>query len=184
LEADGTTITVGDPSAPHTLTLYEDPRCPVCEQFEQANAGQITALEKAGVIRVQYTLASFLDQSLGGGGSKRAVNALRAAVDANGFAALHTLLYQYQPNERTDGFTVAYLLQLASQVPGLRGPAFDAAVRQQKYAGFVHDSEKAFLDSGANGTPTVKIDGHSVSDDQAIFQTPGFKKLLADRGIS
>ncbi|WP_329366431.1 DsbA family protein [Streptomyces sp. NBC_00669] len=187
LEADGTTITVGDPSAAHTLTVFEDPRCPICEQFEQANAAQVQALEVAGKIRVQYTFASFLDQR-GGGGSKRTVNALRAALDASadgsGFAALHTLVYQYQPDEQTDGFTVDYLLQLAGRVPGLRSTTFDAAVRDQKYASFVSASENAFDKSGAAGTPMVKIDGDKVSDDSGIFKTADFKKMLADHGVS
>ncbi|MGI5423180.1 thioredoxin domain-containing protein [Streptomyces sp. CA-179760] len=34
LGADGTTITVGDTDAEVKVHLYEDPRCPVCEQFE------------------------------------------------------------------------------------------------------------------------------------------------------
>jgi protein-disulfide isomerase len=197
LEPDGTTVTVGDPSAPHTLTVYEDPRCPVCERFEQANAAQIQALEAAGKIRVEYTFASFLDRA-GGSGSKRTVNALRAALAADGtgngagagtangsgFVALHTLVYEYQPNEQTDGFTVDFLLQLAGQVPGLRSSTFDAAVRGQKYASFVSASEQAFTKSGATGTPMVKIDGDKVSDDDAIFDAAGFKKLLAGHGVS
>lgn len=187
LESDGTTVTVGDPSAAHTLTVYEDPRCPICERFEEANASQIQQLEAAGKIRVQYTFASFLDQN-GGGGSKRTVNALRAALDApadgSGFVALHTLVYQYQPNEQTDGFTVDYLLQLAGRVPGLRSAAFDAAVRGQKYASFVSASENAFTRSGATGTPMVKIDGDMVSDNDGIFTAADFKKMLADHGVS
>ena len=185
LEADGTTITVGDPAAPHTLTLEEDPRCPVCRQFENANSAQIAALARAGKVRLQYTMASFLDQNFGGGGSKRTVNALRAAVPQNGFAALHALVYAHQPDETTDGFTVAYLLDLASKVPGLRTPAFDAAVRGQTYASFVSRSESAFLASGATGTPTVRIDGSGVSDSgQQLFDAKAFKALLAQHGIS
>ncbi|WP_435131413.1 DsbA family protein [Actinacidiphila sp. bgisy144] len=188
LEADGTTVTVGDPAAAHTLTVYEDPRCPICEQFEQANAAQIQALEAAGKIRVQYTFASFIDQNSGGGGSKRAVNALRAALaasaDGGGFVALHTLVYQYQPNEQTDGFTADFLLQLAGKVPGLRSAAFDAAVRGQKYASFVSASENAFIKSGAGGTPMVKIDGDKVSNDDGIFDATSFRKILSQHGVS
>ncbi|BBA99071.1 hypothetical protein RVR_5536 [Actinacidiphila reveromycinica] len=187
LEADGTTVTVGDPAAAHTLTVYEDPRCPICEQFEQANAGQIQALEAAGKIRVRYTFASFLDQN-GGGGSKRTVNALRAALaaspDGSGFVALHTLVYQYQPDEQTDGFTVDFLLQLAGRVPGLRSATFDAAVRGQTYGSFVSASENAFTKSGATGTPMVEIDGDKVSNDDGIFDAAQFKAMLADHGVS
>lgn len=185
LESDGTTILVGDPSAPHTLTLDEDPRCPVCKQFENTNGAQITALARAGKVNLKYTMASFLDRNLGGGGSKRAVNALRAAVPVNGFEALHALIYAHQPAETTDGLTVDYLLELASKVPGLRSPWFDAAVRGQMFSDFVSSSENAFLHSGATGTPTVKIDGQGVpGNGQALFNAKDFKALLAQHGIS
>jgi protein-disulfide isomerase len=185
LEADGTTITVGNPAAPHTITLYEDPRCPICRQMEQVNGRRMIELALSGKVRLQYTMASFLDQNLGGGGSKRAVNALRAAVQENRFAPLHTVLYANQPDENEDGFTVDRLLELAAQVPGLRSPAFDAAVRGQTYKSFVGDSEKAFVDSGATGTPTVKMDGKTVSGGKGdIFTAAGFEGLLRQHGMA
>lgn len=184
LEADGTTITVGDPSAPHTVAVDEDPRCPVCARFEAANGARLTALAAAGKVKLQYTLASFLDAGLGGGGSKRAVNALRAAVQENRFAPLHTLVYAHQPDESHDGFTVADLLDLAGRVPGLRTPAFDAAVRGQSYGSFVTRSEDAFTASGATGTPTVKIDGKTVSGGGADVTTAaGFEAVLKQHGL-
>jgi protein-disulfide isomerase len=181
LEPDGTTITVGDPAAPHTISVYEDPRCPVCARFEKANGAKLTALATAGRVRLQYTLASFLDDNLGGGGSKRAVNALRAAVAANRFAPLHALVYARQPEESRDGFTVPFLLQLAGQVPGLRGPAFDAAVRGQTYASFVSGSEHAFVASGVQGTPTVSIDGKRLTGD--VLTPAGFEAALKQHGL-
>jgi protein-disulfide isomerase len=186
LEANGTTITVGDPAARHTLTIDEDPRCSVCKRFEDVNGTQLAALAQAGKVKLQYTMASFLDDNFGGDGSKRTVNALRAAVPSNHFAALHALVYANQPkDEMTDGFTAAFLLDLASRVDGLRTPAFDAAVRGQTYAGFVDRSESAFLASGAAGTPTVKIDGTVVSDGgEQIFDAKAFKALLKRHGIS
>ncbi|WP_308401208.1 thioredoxin domain-containing protein [Streptomyces sp. AC512_CC834] len=36
LGKDGVTIVVGDPEASTRVRLYEDPRCPVCEEFETA----------------------------------------------------------------------------------------------------------------------------------------------------
>lgn len=60
--ADGTTIVVGDPSAAVVVRLHEDPRCPVCEEFETSGAGPEP--RDATVLRdavTEYTLASFLD---------------------------------------------------------------------------------------------------------------------------
>ncbi|MFB7294091.1 thioredoxin domain-containing protein [Actinacidiphila glaucinigra] len=187
LEADGTTITVGDPAAPRTVHIYEDPRCPICKAFEASAGPQLAALAKAGDVRLQYTLASFLDDNLKGSGSKKAAGALRASVEAGtgAFATYHELLYANQPQEQVDGFTDAYLLELAGKVKGLRGAAFDSAVRKQSHADFVTASEDAFVKSGATGTPYVKIDGKAVSqaDLQKLFDPVSFAALLRQSGI-
>ncbi|MFI2635111.1 DsbA family protein [Streptomyces collinus] len=120
------------------MHLYEDPRCPYCEQFETSGGGP--QLRKALVDRratARYTLASFVDDRAGGSGSKKAVNALRAALEEGKFVEFHEVLYLYQPEESVDGYTDAYLLKLAGEVEGLRSPAFDAAVKSMKYRAFV-----------------------------------------------
>ncbi|MEV5381464.1 thioredoxin domain-containing protein [Streptomyces sp. NPDC052721] len=146
---DGTTIMVGDPAAPLTVHLYEDPRCPVCREFE--TTGGAPQLREATIRReakTEYTLASFLDGRLGGAGSRKAVNALRAALDRGKFAEYHDVLYAHQPAESVDGFTDAYLVELAGRVPGLRGPDFDSAVKTMKYRTFVTNSEDAYERAG------------------------------------
>jgi protein-disulfide isomerase len=185
LEADGTTITVGNPAAKNAIHIYEDPRCPICERFETAAAGQLATLAKTGRVKVQYTLASFLDQNLHGSGSKKAANALRAALEQGKFPSYHAVLYENQPDETVDGFTDANLLKLAGKVSGLRGTAFDSAVRTQKYADYVTKSEKAFEASGATGTPTVKINGKALdsAELQELFDPTLFAALLKANGL-
>jgi len=179
LAADGTTIVVGDPHAPLAVHLYEDLRCPVCEEFE--TTGGAPVLRQATIRReasTRYTLASFLDDRMGGSGSKKAVNALRAALEAGKFAEYHDVLYANQPAESVDGFTDTYLLELASQVKGLRGPAFDSAVKTMKYRTFVTASQKAFDSSEVEGTPTAVINDvvipqpyYGLLFDPSLFET-------------
>ena len=163
LDADGTTIRVGDPHASVTLRLYEDMRCPVCEEYERTGAPAALERTLARKVVTEYTLASFLDDKLGGSGSKKAANALRAALEEGKFAEYHAVLYENQPEEIVDGFTAASLLELASEVEGLRGPAFDSAVKTMKYRDFVAKSQKAF-DRAASGTPTADINGNRVRE--------------------
>lgn len=187
LAADGTTIVVGDPSAAVAVHLYEDPRCPVCEEFE--TTGAAPELQEAVVQRkayAQYTLASFLDDRVGGSGSKKAVNALRAALEEGRFTEYHQVLYDNQPEEAVDGFTDAYLLELAGQVDGLRGPAFDSAVKSMKYRAFVTASEKAYERAGGTeepegpGTPTAVINDVRIPVDYngLLFEDEAFADLL------
>ncbi|MFG2481023.1 DsbA family protein [Streptomyces fagopyri] len=189
LGKDGTTIVVGDPDARVTVHLYEDPRCPVCEKFE--TTGGSPQLREAMLARratTEYTLASFLDDRLGGSGSKKAVNALRAALEEDRFVEYHEVLYANQPEESVDGFSDARLLELAGQVEGLRGPAFDAAVKSMKYRSFVTTSEKAYeraggaKDPGGPGTPSAVINDKRIPADynSLLFDGDTFAELLRE----
>ncbi|MEU4351858.1 thioredoxin domain-containing protein [Streptomyces sp. NPDC023838] len=184
LGLDGTTITVGDSKAPVTVHLMEDPRCPYCEQFERTGGGPVLAAAVVRrEVRVQYTMASFLDDRLGGGGSKRAVNALRAALQAGKFTEYHAVLYSNQPTEETDGFTTARLLELAARVPGLRSPAFDSAVKTMKYRAFVTASEEDYEAKGTEegvgpGTPSAKIDNYPLPSNAILYDAQAFTELL------
>ncbi|MFF9346616.1 DsbA family protein [Streptomyces sp. NPDC014734] len=169
LGEDGTTVVVGDGDAVVTVHLYEDPRCPVCREFEFDGGGP--ALEDAMLRReasAEYTFASFLDIRAGGNGSKKAVNALRAALELGKFVEFHEVLYANQPDEEVDGYTDDFLLKIAEQVEGLRGPEFDAAVRTMKYRSFVVASQKAYERAGGEkepkgpGTPTAVINGKRI----------------------
>ncbi|MFC5219969.1 thioredoxin domain-containing protein [Streptomyces coerulescens] len=187
LGADGTTITVGDPEAPVKVHLYEDPRCPVCEEFETTGAGpELRDVLRERWVKTEYTLASFLDDRVGGTGSKKAVNALRAALEEGKFVEYHKVLYAHQPEESVDGYTDAYLLELAGKVEGLRSPEFDAAVTSMKYRAFVAASQKAYEKAGGAqdpegpGTPTAVINDKEipVQYNGLLFESESFAVLL------
>ncbi|MER6523168.1 DsbA family protein [Streptomyces sp. NPDC060334] len=162
LSTDGTTIMVGDPNAKMVVRLYEDPRCPVVADFESSGAKAIRTHTIQRQTRTEYVFASFKDDRLGGDGSQRAVNALRAALDAQKFTEYHAVLMADQEEaEASDGYTTQRLLSLADEVPGLRSEAFDTAVSTMKYSDFVTASLTAYRQTGEDpigpGTPSVAI---------------------------
>uniref|UniRef100_A0AAU2V4X1 DsbA family protein n=1 Tax=Streptomyces sp. NBC_00003 TaxID=2903608 RepID=A0AAU2V4X1_9ACTN len=185
-KVEGAEIVVGDPNAPHTVKVYEDPRCPFCMHYEGGGAAAVAKLAAEKKVKIRYTIASFLDANFGGGGSKRAVNAMRASVEQGKFAEFHAAVFASQPAKETDdAFTADNLLKIADKVPGLRGPAFDKAVRENTYKDFVKAAEGAFEDSGVNSSPVILIDGKKpAGDGRAIFNEEAFRKVLADAGIS
>ncbi|AVZ77510.1 hypothetical protein SLUN_17520 [Streptomyces lunaelactis] len=183
LSEDGTTIVVGDPQAPMVVRLYEDMRCPVCEEFElQGSSTDLRGLTLKREVRTEYVLASFLDDRVGGNGSKKAANALRAALAQGKFAQYHAVLFANQPEEVVDGYNDEFLLRMASQVPGLRGPAFDSSVKEMKYAAFVTAAQKSYHASAGNrGTPSMDVNGRPVPDDErGVFFVRGWLETYLD----
>ncbi|MFG2822168.1 DsbA family protein [Kitasatospora sp. NPDC048365] len=163
---DGTVVVYGKADAPHTLAVYEDFRCPVCQKLE-AGAGQsITQLADDGTYKIEYHLAAFLDSNLGGKGSHTALAAAGAALNEgpDKFKKFHDVLYANQPEEREDGFgDVNRILELADQVPGLKTDAFTKAVTEGTYLPWADKVAAAFDKSGVRGTPTVVLDGKQLN---------------------
>ncbi|WP_328539315.1 DsbA family protein [Streptomyces sp. NBC_00344] len=160
---DSLTIPVGASDAPSTLTVWEDFRCPACDQFENAFRGTVHELESTGQIKVEYHLATLIDGNMGGSGSLRASNAAACAQTAGKFPAYHDVLYENQPEETNDGFAKnSRLLQLAGRVGGLRTSAFESCVNGGKHDGWVKKSNEAFQKGQFSGTPTVQLNGEAV----------------------
>ncbi|MEV0992727.1 thioredoxin domain-containing protein [Streptomyces sp. NPDC049949] len=177
---DGAKVVVGDPAAPRTAQVLVDPRCGYCARFEGAGGEVLLELAAEGKVKVEYLLASFLDRG-GVSGSVRAVNALRASVEAGKFAEFQAAVFASQPKAK---FTDGHLLAIAAEVPGLRGEAFDRAVAEQTYKGWAGEAEKAFEATGAQGTPMVLVDGRPVgSKGGAMFDAAAFARALEAVGI-
>ncbi|OIV37340.1 hypothetical protein BIV57_11385 [Mangrovactinospora gilvigrisea] len=184
-------IVVGNPSAKNTLAIYEDPRCPYCKQFETTNIDTLAAAAASGKIKFEYTLASFLDANLGGDGSKRAVNALRAAVDKGQgkFPQMHALIYENQPEETDkNAFENKDLIGLAMNVDGLADASFDKAVNGNQFSSFVTASEKKFQEDLTKkkvqlSTPTVFLNDKQVSAAN-LMDAGKFSAVLKGVGIT
>ncbi|WP_405016644.1 thioredoxin domain-containing protein [Kitasatospora sp. NBC_00070] len=174
---DGTLVTYGKADAPHTLKVYEDFRCPICEKLESSAGKTMQQLADDGTYKIEYQLATFLDKNLGGKGSKTALNAAGAALNegVDKFKAFHDVLYANQPDERKDGFgDVNTILDLAGQVPGLKTDAFVKAVNEGTYLPWAAKVSTAFDNSGVSGTPTVQLDGKQLN----VF--PGNQPITGD----
>jgi protein-disulfide isomerase len=170
---DGTTVVIGKDSAEKTLVVYEDPRCPVCAQFEQTLGPTIKKDLDAGKYKLQFVGASFLDKGLQGEGSRKALSALGAALNVSpeAFLEYKTALYsaKFHPEESEDNFKdESYLFKVADTVDALKdnktfqndvkNGTFDkwALVMSKK---FDEDSEKY----GLTGTPSLVMDGKKVT---------------------
>ncbi|MGW2083784.1 DsbA family protein [Streptomyces sp. NPDC001880] len=160
---DSLAIQAGADNAPSTLTIWEDFRCPVCAQLENAFRDTFHQLESSGQIKIEYHLATLIDGNLGGSGSLRAANAAACAQDAGKFSAYHDVLYRNQPQETDDAFgDNAKLIELSGKVPGLDTPGFRSCVEDGTHDSWVKKSNTAFQNGGFQGTPTVLLNGEPI----------------------
>ncbi|MFI9272276.1 DsbA family protein [Kitasatospora sp. NPDC052896] len=166
VSGDGTVIVYGNPNAQHTLQVYEDFRCPICKKFETTDGKAVQALADDGTYKIEYHIAAFLDDNLGGKGSVQALAAAGAALNqsVDDFKKFHDALYANQPSEETDGYgNVNTLLSVAGQVPGLSTDAFTNAVKANTYLPWAQKVAAKFNTSGVTGTPTLKLDGKQLT---------------------
>ncbi|MET9799842.1 DsbA family protein [Streptomyces sp. NPDC006368] len=166
---NGTTVVIGKSTAKKTLELYEDSRCPVCAVFEQQVGETIDKDVTAGKYKVRYVGATFIDNSDQGEGSKNALSALGAALDVSpeAFLDYKAALYsaKFHPEESKDEFAKdSYLLEVADAVPALKGNAgFKKDVEDGTFDAWAMKMSEAFDKSGVRGTPTLKMDGRTVT---------------------
>ena len=166
---NGTTVVIGKSSAKKTLVMYEDPRCPICAQFEQTVGSTVKKDVDEGKFKIQYVGASFIDTNTQGEGSKNALSAMGAALNVSpeAFLEYKTALYsaKWHPEETEDKFKDdSYLIKVANTVPALKdNAAFQKAVKDGTYDKWALDMSDVFNKSGVQGTPTLKMDGKTIT---------------------
>lgn len=166
---DGTTVVIGKPTATKTLEIYEDSRCPVCAQFEQQVGATVDKDVADGKYKVKYVGATFIDNPTQGEGSKNALSALGAALDVSpeAFMKYKAALYstEFHPEESKDEFAKdSYLLKVADSVPALKGNAdFKKNVENGTFDAWAMKMSAAFEKSGVTATPTLKMDGKTLT---------------------
>jgi protein-disulfide isomerase len=163
LSGDGGVV-VGASDAPTSITIYEDPQCPICAQFEAMSGDQVDQAIQDGRVVVEYRIVSFLDHASTNEFSSRAANALMVVNAESGsdvFKAYHDLIYQRQPDENTAGPSNDTLIDWAVEA-GADRAAVTPGIQDDVYHQFVIDAADQMSKNGVTGTPTVFIDGKVV----------------------
>jgi protein-disulfide isomerase len=154
------------------IALWVDYLCPICRQFEEANAAAIDDLLERGAATIEiHPIAILTNRSQGTQYSLRAANAAGCVANdyPNSFLDFHNLLFVNQPEEGTEGLTDDQLIELATGAGA--GPDVESCINSGKFEDWVKSStERAIsgdiainnLDkqfAGVTGTPTVLING-------------------------
>ena len=159
-----------------TVDVYEDFQCPNCRNFENAVGAQIDKDVRANKAQVRFHIMSFLDRSSSGNRySSRAANAALCASDisVDDFVAYHNYLYRptVQPAEGTHGRTDTQLVSYAQKV-GIKGTSltnFTGCVDNETHKSLVEALTEQASKNGVNSTPTIKVNGKSISPTLAAW---------------
>jgi protein-disulfide isomerase len=152
--------------SPVVIDLYEDLQCPNCKAFEDESGSTLAQLLAAGKVVLHYHPMAFLDSSANQNFSTRALNAAAVVVNAAGdqaFQKFHDLIYANQSPETGPGLTDAQLISYANQA-GASGSAVQKAIDDLKYADWVKKVTEQASKDGVTATPTVKVDGKTLTD--------------------
>ena len=156
------------------VAIYEDFMCPICNQFEQVNSADIDALREAGEIAVSYHPISILDRvSLGTQYSTRAANAAATVADQapEYFHPFAEALYVNQPEENTEGLDDATIASIAVSV-GVPQDVADS-LDNGTFRKWVLAATDSASQAGANGTPTIIVNGEILDQNVVPYFNPG-----------
>lgn len=150
---NGSAITL-NPGSTKTIDIWEDPQCPVCRTFEQANGEYIESLIREKKATVRFHVLSFL-----GDESVRAANASFCAADEGQYIDFHKALYTVQSPLENSGFWSNETLVNIGKKIGITSPKFESCVTKGSKIELVQANYDSMAKYGVKGTPTIFING-------------------------
>lgn len=148
---NGTTL--GSPDAPVTLVVYEDPRCPFCQQWTLDTFPTLVEdYVRPGSLKIEYRGIPLL-----GGASVRPLAYVEAAAEQDKLWNVADLMYQHQGAE-TEAWATDDLLQaIAQAVPGLDADKLFAAMESDAVTQAITKAQNQAVADGIQGTPSFYV---------------------------
>jgi protein-disulfide isomerase len=170
--ANGSAISF-DNGAAITIDVWEDPQCPVCKLFADANGSYLESLVREKKANVRYHVLSFL-----GDESVRAANASFCAADEGQFLDFHKAIYAVQSPLENSGFWSNETLVNMGKKIGITSTTFENCVTKGSKIDVVKANYDSMSKFGVQGTPTVFINGKKWERTQNAFILEEFKSAV------
>jgi protein-disulfide isomerase len=143
---------LGSPTAPATITVYGDLRCPVCKEWDASEAPDVIAgVVKSGEAKLDLRLWAIL-----GPNSEAAHRAGYAAMQQDKLWLYSTIVYYNQGDERQDWFTDDFARAVATAA-GLDLKQFDADRKSDAADQMIAEVDANAQGLGLTGTPTIGV---------------------------
>jgi protein-disulfide isomerase len=170
--ANGSAITLNAGLA-KTIDIWEDPQCPVCKVFEDANGEYLDSLIRDKKATVRFHVLSFL-----GDESVRAANASFCAADEAQYLDFHHALYTVQSPLENSGFWSNENLVAIGKKIGITSEKFATCVNKGQKVDLVKANYDSMSKYGVRGTPTVFIDGKLWERKSSGFNLDEFRNAV------
>lgn len=170
--ANGSAIVL-NPGQAKVIDVWEDPQCPICKNFEDANGDYIESLVRDNKATVRFHVLSFL-----GDESVRAANASFCAADEGQYLDFHHALYAVQSPLENSGFWSNEKLIAIGQKIGISSTKFSDCVTKGSKIALVKANYDSMEKFGVKGTPTVFINGKLWERKSPDFNLAEFKAAV------
>lgn len=168
---DRPVVSEANPEGVVDIQIVVDYLCPICREFEEANADFIRTLVESGAATVEFRPISILTgRSAGTEYSLRAANAAACVADSapDSFYEFHESLFAEQPEEGTPGLEDSRLIELAAAA-GASSTAVEDCIVEREFQSWVRAATaraqtgplaiRGIEVEGIVGTPTVFVNG-------------------------
>ena len=170
--ANGSAIVL-NPGQAKVIDVWEDPQCPICKNFEDANGDYIESLVRDNKATVRFHVLSFL-----GDESVRAANASFCAADEGQYLDFHHALYAVQSPLENSGFWSNEKLVAIGKTIGISSKKFSDCVTKGSKIALVKANYDSMEKFGVKGTPTVFINGKLWERKSPDFNLAEFKAAV------
>jgi protein-disulfide isomerase len=143
---------IGDPNAPATMTVYADPQCPYCRQWDVDTLPTVMQnYVRTGKLRLRYRGIEII-----GPNSVAGLRAIYAAGKQNKLWNMVTALYERQGDENSGWITIPVIKDAANEI-GANPAKIITDADSKSVTAQLNASAADAGAKGINGTPTFVI---------------------------
>ncbi len=164
-----------------TVDVYEDFQCPHCATFERALGATLQDQAVLGKIKLVYHPMTFLDANLRNDASARAAEGALCAAESGGFLGFHNAVFANEPQQEGAGWTDQQLEGFAADagLTSVQLTAWRGCTAGGRFADYLASIERSSSQDGVTETPTVRVDGTTLTADELASSTALLSAIAA-----
>lgn len=170
--SNGTVVMAKDSVNAPVVDLYEDFRCPHCQELEERSGAVLKEVVADGQAKVVYHSVAVIDR-----GSVRAGAASLCAAKQGAYMAYHDMLFEKQPSKASYETLKSYARDV-----GIESSNFVSCVKKNE-SKILQNTEQAKQEPGFQGTPTMYINGEKVSS-QVMYNPERLREAITSAGTN